>query len=642
MSFIYQQISSLKVFLSTLIRRLSKKPTQWVRVFTLDFNWEMVKAALDKKLVFFIVALAVLYLSVGILGSVFTGTSEESILEETILDESALEGPVSLREPANITLGGSVIPGHILPAGTQLGIPHWIQQQYQMSNQKQFYNNSIMNFLMHNYGVVGPSASLDSKGLDTYYVPLSYRRDRDDDDDDDDDDDNFGTFMVDVTNLKQSKKEVQPLEVLEPAPEVVESSPKEEYTVPKQQAEQPTEQPADQQVAEQQPSPTEDSQVTLELTQALNTQNKNVPEVPEYKPEEDFSKDSTPTTCEAPNNKEEEKTEAMANCVECKNAEFHQSSMFGSAVLASFLDSVGNIVGEFSKRKSFSPVIKNFCNTCEPVDIKDFMQYIETRAKEEKTPPEIIFSLMMRESDGKCGAERKEKNNKGEVKGCSYGLFQLYTKNSTCLLKCDKNDSLSDMSSAQLKAVCQKGSQYARYREKCKNGKQYVSDGKTCNSLKPINETIKGIKNMKGMCLDNPYCNFEEALHLLAGEKWRTNEGKAKPELKSWPNMSREDRNLWRNAVIGYNGPWFKKKAEEAMKEAESQGQELDLDDWEQKRMFFVNRYLKESKKSRKDLLIHNLAYVEKITGREKEGGLANSSICQWLKFKKEKPSLSC
>ena len=231
MNFNPEQI--LKLFYKGLVRQL--------RLFTLDFNWNMVKAALDKKLVFFIVVLATLYLSVGIMGSVFTGTSEESILEETILDESALEGPSSsLREPAaNITLGGTVIPGHVLPVGTQMVIPPWIQQQYQMSNQKQFYDNSMMNFLIHNYGVVAPSVSAGAEGSDTYYIPLSYREEGDDDDDDDDDyddddydDDDYDTYMVDVTFLKQSVEPAQQkAEVLESEtteetqePEVVEKT----------------------------------------------------------------------------------------------------------------------------------------------------------------------------------------------------------------------------------------------------------------------------------------------------------------------------------------------------------------------------------------------------------------------------------
>ena len=659
-------------------------------------------------------ALAVLYLSVGILGSVFTGKSEESILEETILDEADLgDPPSSFREPSNLALGG-VVPGHIIPAGTQLGIPHWIQQQYQMSNQKQFYNNSMMNFLMHNYGVVGPSAS----GLDTYYVPLSYRsnrdrdrdrdRGRDDDDDDDDDDYNYDTFMVDVTNLKQSKKEAQPSEVLEetttpaPSPETGAGQPTDQQVVDQQATEQQateqqveqqateqqaeqqpaeqqvvdqqatdqTDQPAEQQVADQQATDQTDQQAnvtegqegtTFEVTEDYNTSDENVPEVPEYKPEEDFSKDSTPTTCEATNNTKKEEEEAEANriqayaCVDCKDKKFLQSDT-SIEQLKEFITKVNEKVVHFDKSKKFSTVITNFCKKCKPVDIKDFMQYIESRAKEENIPYEIMFSFMMRESNGKCDAKKPEiytksegEYKKGDVKGCSYGLFQLYTFNSTCLLGCDENNSLSGMSSAQLKAVCQKGSDYANYRKTCKNGKQYVSDGKTCNSLKPINETIKGIKNMKGMCLNNPYCNFEEALHLLKGDKWYIGNGKTPmPELKEgWPNMSRKNRNLWRNAVVAYNGTKYEKPAKTAMKEkkameeAEKKGIKLDLNDWEQKRMFFVNEYV-EGNSAVKKGLIENLAYVEKITGREIEGGLANSSLCQWIDFKAKNSPLSC
>ena len=51
--------------------------------------------------------------------------------------------------------------------------------------------------------------------------------------------------------------------------------------------------------------------MTVELTQALNTQNDGVPEVPEYKPEEDFSKEAPPATCEVEDKKEEQKRKPL-------------------------------------------------------------------------------------------------------------------------------------------------------------------------------------------------------------------------------------------------------------------------------------------------------------------------------------------
>ena len=98
----------------------------------------------------------------------------------------------------------------------------------------------------------------------------------------------------------------------------------------------------------------------------------------------------------------------------------------------------------------------------------------------------------------------------------------------------------------------------------------------------------KGYAKAKGRCLNNPYCNFEESFNLLKDEKWNiVNSNETKPTNTDWAGMKDTERNLWRDAIIAYNGAGYLKSAEERM---EKKGLYSHLDNWEVKRMFFCQK----------------------------------------------------
>ena len=336
-----------------------------------------------------------------------------------------------------------------------------------------------------------------------------------------------------------------------------------------------------------------------------------------------------PATCD----KAEEETEASGPCVDCVGLNKEQTN--------SFLNEVSEKVRIFGEKR-FSTIPAEFCEHCHGVDVGEFFRHIEKRANEEKVPAAIMFTFMLRESNGNCDIK-----SGGDEK--SFGLFQLNTENSTKLKPCAQNE-LSGLSVQQMGDVCKKG----EYRK-------------------------KGYPQAKGRCLNNPYCNLEEAIHLFI-KKWnreKVNQGVARPTETDWVEMGKEGRNLWRNAIIAYNGDYYLGEAEKEMKKA---GFSSHLDNWEVKRMFFVKRYLyhqfkhpqcgeierscyKECEGKEKEAecnkkcekegrsckarykpqnIVHSLAYVERITGRETKDGLVNSSMCQWVQFKNSNPDLSC
>ncbi len=503
---------------------------------------------------------------------------------------SAVSSPPDLRRPANFPFPISPMP-NILPAGTQMMIPPWLLQQYHLNPQAGLYGDPL-NFLIHHYGLVAPS--LNNKEEDTYYIPLT-RYKYGDDDDDDDDGGYSKTVMMDVVNLEATAK----------------------------------------------PADTSDGETTTPgefvLTTKRNTEitDPDRPAVPKEKPVGDVS---PPHDYQATCSDTEEATTEAAFCEECKQNDLQHSD------LQKFANLIKNQVESFEKSKNFAAVKNSFCSNCYGVDLKDFAQYAEQRSKSENVPPEILFAIMLRESNGKCDAKPRN----GEQ---SFGLFQLNMANSTKLRTCKTNE-FSGMKAQDIQNACKNGN----YRDDTKyNSHKYETcikkdNAKICTQYNPPLNQRPNIG--QGICLNNPYCNFEEALHLLKGEKWRIGNGQAtdKPTVTEWTQMSREDRNKWRNAVIAYNGAGFLKKAECNMKQ--SIGANVPLGDWEVKRLFFVRQYMGlktngncnpgSTTQARQNLLIHNLAYMERITGRETPGKFGNSSICQWIKFRKDNQPLSC
>ena len=480
--------------------------------------------------------------------------------EDQVPSGSPLPTP-DLRAPSNFLL---TMNPYVIPAGTQMIVPPWVLEQYQLSQQQALFNGDILNFLIYNYGVAAPSDT--SPNTDTYYIPLDVY---DSVDYDEGTSIAQGTVMVDVTKLVVS----------------------------------------------------DDSSEKVVLKTQEDVDTRTAPDVPDPKPVRDPGK-IYPVSCD----KTEDKTEAEAPCVNCVGT--------NTVELTNFLTVMKNEVQRIGAGKNFSTVIKNFCATCGGVDINDFVRYVERRSEEEKVPPEIMFGIMLRESNGDCTASNRRTHCKG--------LFQMNIKNSTALKQCS-NDRPPQTNSSRMKEVCQDGN--------------YRGEGNYMQSYRGLRSDVPDVEYNNPYpgerCLNNPYCNFEESIRLLKGEKWyignknennmRKSEGKNKinePSGKSWGEMDYEERNRWRNAIISYNGATYLRPAEQDMKDR-GQADSASLNNWELKRMFFIRKYLDGNLYVQKDL-IENLAYVERITGRETPDGFANSSICQWTQFRKNNPDLSC
>ncbi len=492
--------------------------------------------------------------------TLFHSYSEDQPLSGNPLPTSGSPG---LRAPANVPI--VPINPYMIPVGTQMVIPPWVLEQYQLSQQQALYGGDILNFLIYNYGVAAPSGT--SPNTDTYYIPLNVY---DSVDYSDGTSIARDTVMVDVTKLVVSN----------------DSS----------------------------------GRSVLKTTESVDT--RTGPDVPDPRPVRDPTK-IYPVSCDAT----EDKTEAGAPCTDCVSAR--------EGELTNFLAVMKNEVQRIGSGREFSTAVKKFCDTCGGVDIKDFVRYVERRAEEEKVPPEIMFGIMLRESTGECDASHRRTN-------CN-GLFQMNMKNSTVLKPCNENNKPPQINSSRMEEVCRDG-RYRRegnYRQSYRGLRRDVPDVE-------YNNPYPGER-----CLNNPYCNFEESIHLLKGEKWsignrnynnsRQLEGQekiSKPSGKSWGEMDYQERNRWRNAIISYNGAAYLRPAEQEMKNR-GQADSASLNNWELKRMFFIRKYLDGNSGVKADL-IENLAYVERIAGRETPDGFANSSICQWTQFRKNNPNLSC
>ena len=526
---------------------------------------------------------------------------------------------VSVRDPANTMF--PVAPG-IVPAGTQMMIPPWILQQYHSSPQKALYGDAL-NFLIYNYGDSAPSIS--EEGEDDIYVPLtryksddyykSYSKYDDDYDDSDrydyDDSDRYDyddsdrgsrkTVMMPVTHLTVEQQNQPPGNTVP-----LEGSPQGTQTPKETKKPHP---PPPHTPPQAGASPLQNNGPVITVTKVVDKA--ETPNVSPRRPEPDLST-VYPATCEKPGT-HEKSTEARSLCTHCS---------FPSQT-DNFLQKVDTTVNRYTRGKKFQTIINKICETCPNVDISDLIGYIEQRTKSNNVPPEIMFAIIIKESSGQCFAEG-DKNKSSDHR--SIGLFQLYTKNSTKLRTCTPQE-LKNMNAQTQKEVCTNG----QYR----NNSTYNT-----TSWEQSPNSRPNIK--QGVCLNNPYCNFEEALHLLIKEKWKTGNGNTPiPQgEKNWTEMTSEERNLWRNAIISYNTGSYLKKAESYMKALNVDSEYFD--NWELKRMFFVRQYLDLSTPKKKSSLIGNLAYVERITGREKPGGLAESGICQWTQFRMKHKSLSC
>ena len=604
--------------------------------------------------------------------------------------QNNLPSPSVNRIPANVFMNP-----YVLPVGTQMVVPSWIMQQYQSSLQRRVYGN-VLDYLIYNYSVSAP----DGSGESTYYIPLSISSyDYDDDDDYDVSPIRKGDiYMVDVTKVKVTSSAPTPVEppveppsgdspVPPPVKPPVESSAGDPPAAP------PVEPPLSAEGGEVE-KPADSSQASEEVqfttTDLIDPSTAPPPPPPgsKPKPDPDPLAERPPVSCE----ESDAHTEADSPCVECAGLR--------ETEVEPFLDALETKVDDSHGVKHFPGVIRDICNSCfrgqsKSRDVKDFFKYIEDRANEEGVPSEVLFALVMRESNGNCKA--------GGDGGKSVGLFQLNTGNSTCLEGC-KEGALEGVSAKEMQSVCEKGHYH----------KDYGTPGDPCPGTPSFSKPK--------ICLNNPYCNFEEAFHLLKDQKWGmgNNGEQYRPTSKKWADLKAEERNKWRNAIVSYNGRKYIEPAEQLMRDTledmsssekqrwinafgvSSEGDVNSektlrslLDNWEFKRMFFIKRYLssleldEQSVKAkwadktdaerqewiksvrglndkvdvssdtipgfllnnedfrrrffkRSEAVLRNLAHVESITGREVSGGFAESAICQWVRFEEKNPNLSC
>ena len=565
--------------------------------------------------------------------------------------QNNLPSPSVNRIPANVFMNP-----YVLPVGTQMVVPSWIMQQYQSSLQRRVYGN-VLDYLIYNYSVSAP----DGSGESTYYIPLSISSyDYDDDDDYDVSPIRKGDiYMVDVTKVKVTSSAPTPVEPpVEPpagdSPVAPPVKPPVEPPAGDPPATSPVEPPLSAEGGEVE-KPADSSQASEEVqfttTDLIDPSTAPPPPPPgsKPKPDPDPLAERPPVSCE----ESDAHTEADSPCVECAGLR--------ETEVEPFLDALETKVDDSHGVKHFPGVIRDICSSCfskqsKSRDVKDFFKYIEDRASEEGVPSEVLFALVMRESNGNCKA--------GGDGGDSVGLFQLNTGNSTCLEGC-KEGALEGVSANEMKIVCEKGHYH----------KDYGEPGIECPGT-------PSFSNPK-ICLNNPYCNFEEAFHLLKDQKWGmgNNGEQYRPTSKKWADLKAEERNKWRNAIVAYNGMWYMRhtknpRSAERLMEAQWQNMSTEerkkwlmtfvdvddvadvddvsavnvesdkalrlwLDNWEFKRMFYMRQYLGSNPEVSEGAL-RNLAHVESITGREVSGGFAESAICQWVRFEEKNPNLSC
>ena len=280
----------------------------------------------------------------------------------------------------------------------------------------------------------------------------------------------------------------------------------------------------------------------------------------------------------------------------------------------------------------FSAVISRFCRTCGKVLVNDFINYVEQRAKEENIPSGIFFAIMYKESSGDCNKRNTQKNVEDSI-----GLFQMnQIGGSTKLKQCPKKKP-PNIESKKMKAACYKG--------------KYKTKGNSiCN---PNYETDKFNKNQ--VCLNNPYCNFEEALSLL-NCKWFTVHkdkcinpikevkqvcvpNKTIPPMprKAWSNMNINEKDLWRQTLMAYNTITYLKEAKKELKVTKK------FRTWEIIRMYVHLLCLgnNEGRNPNKGACT-NLNYVEKLAGWEREEIKGHSLIENWDQYRKNHKKIHC
>ena len=464
----------------------------------------------------------------------------------------------------------------------------------------------------------------------------------------------------------------------QPEPEQQQPEPEQQQPEPEQQQPEPAE-PEQQQPEpeQQQPEPAEPEQQQPEPEQ----QQPEPAEPEQQQPEPEQQQPEVAGVCDE-GYKPEDTTEAGTDCVQCmvqleSAITGHNEIGISISDVNTFLTVVDREVASYREAKGDNPykdLMINFCDECGDATISEFTKYMRERSKDLNIPMEILMALGLRESVGMCssGPGKDCTRNSGEVckngvpeYNCtearggdgSFGFYQLNLKNS-CEFRVSRmcKEGWKQLSDELLKRACPK---YPAYEESVISQVGCIKPSNAFD-LQQCREGYGGPGNKKsGTCLNNPYCSLEEAITLL-NRKWfgrRLANNGPKPDRKSngkpqsWIEMSREDRDKWRNAILAYNGYHVGKDVEnyiEAKKEDKTLTDDLapmQLKGWELKRQLVLtsviyNRNRDSVIKKEGDRkgymrgavnIVENLAYMERITGREKDSGMHNSGICQWV-----------
>ena len=247
-------------------------------------------------------------------------------------------------------------------------------------------------------------------------------------------------------------------------------------------------------------------------------------------------------------------TKAAANCIMCAQAGEPVNNQGQTTIY--FVNVMNQLIQNFQNRITdinleLRNTVENFCRTCGGVDIADFMDYVDKVAKKQKIPTDLLLSIMYKESSGDCNAKNEVKDKNKNKKSDEVGLFQLNMKDSTELKECKNDTSSKKVTPEEMKSACF-GSPYR--------------EGTPCNPIYNLNP-----KETK-VCLNNPYCNLEEAVNQI-NCKWLTEhagkcvEGTSEYEEvckntydnnsprmpdKSWKQMSHQEKNFWRSVLLAY------------------------------------------------------------------------------------------
>lgn len=250
---------------------------------------------------------------------------------------------------------------------------------------------------------------------------------------------------------------------------------------------------------------------------------------------------------------------------------------------------------------------RNFNKDCFGLNFNDFKNFVKEKSKQRKIPEEIMLGILSQESAGLCKAIGDKKSSTN----ASVGLFQINTGTAP------DTSPFKNIDPTRL----------------------------ICNSSQLKDLQGKTIEQMQSgpRCLQNPALNLEAALDVFADKfKVVTGEDINIPSLK---DASQTQRDLLRKTLSAYNGgqKWTARAEKEMKQAADKWGlTNIDLNKWEDLRLFLLRKHLEESRKLSKYGLsgggrnrvasISNVSYVETIMGRDIEGFELESFATVWAR----------